>query len=151
MKTTRQVSEGVINGEYTLRKWIELYQKGEFKSQWESEEAGWYDWWCSRTELPKKLDVLAPRVIAIAKSPLIDIDNTYVFFKNNQPCVGPRYDSFSICDIHTNEVLYWFGYIRKGCYGDSRRGWDVDAKINGSWGSLFNYASWTEIKKHFQI
>jgi len=31
----------------------------------------------------------------------------YVFFKNNCPMSGPLYDSFSICDCKSGDVLYW--------------------------------------------
>ena len=36
----------------------------------------------------------------------VDLDSTYVFFKNNCPFDGPLYDDFRICDIESGNVLY---------------------------------------------
>ena len=37
----------------------------------------------------------------------VDIDDDYVFFKNNCPMSFNLYDSFSICSIKTGDVKYW--------------------------------------------
>ena len=41
-----------------------------------------------------------------AKMKDVDLDSTYVFFKNNCPMDGPLYDDFRICDIESGNVLY---------------------------------------------
>ena len=143
----------VKDGEYRLRAWVDAYKGGNFDSGslYVMMDAGWYDYFCRIDSLKSRFDKLAPKVVEIAKSPMVDIENTYVFFKNNCPAVGPLYDSFSICDIDTNKVLFWVGYVKKGCYGDTRCGWDVDADINGEWQSVLEYAKWTDVKKYFRI
>ena len=40
------------------------------------------------------------------KSVDVDLDSTYVFFKNNCPLGGPLYDDFRICDVESGNVLY---------------------------------------------
>lgn len=99
-----------VNDRLPLGEWIELYNAGAFEDDSVSAmcEAGWYDWFCRNDELYERLEILAPLVKALASCPRISqrMDDTYVFFKNNCPCSGPLYDSFSICDIHTLDVRY---------------------------------------------
>lgn len=66
----------------------------------------WYDWFCRETSLVNKGAKLMQKLRAIASSPKFDNDKTYVFFKNNCPCVGSLYDDFRICDKETGDVLY---------------------------------------------
>jgi hypothetical protein len=37
----------------------------------------------------------------------LDKNKVYVFFKNNCPMNGPLYDSLSICDRESGDVLLW--------------------------------------------
>lgn len=69
--------------------------------------AGWYDWFCKDSALAGKTKALYAKVISIMKSKKFDPSKVYIFFKNNCPGVGRLYDSFSICDIHTGNVLFW--------------------------------------------
>jgi len=67
-----------------------------------------YDWFCKETSLENKANKLFNMVKRFVKYIEIDLDNTYVFFKNNCPMSGPLYDSFSICSTDDgHEVLYW--------------------------------------------
>jgi hypothetical protein len=50
---------------------------------------------------------MIPCVRAVANSPLINPEKVYVFFKNNCPMSGPTYDSFSICELESEDVIYW--------------------------------------------
>ena len=36
----------------------------------------------------------------------VDLDNTYVWFKNNCPLNGPLFDDFRIADIKDSSVIY---------------------------------------------
>lgn len=147
------MNKNVIDGEYKLSEWIRQYNKGAFNGSnlYIMQDAGWHDWFCREDSLKRRFDALAPKLLQVAKSPMIDTERTYVFFKNNCPAAGPLYDSFSICDIYTGKVLFWVGHIKKGCYGDSRSGWDVDALVDGEWRSILEYAKWTEVKRYFKI
>ena len=72
--------------------------------------ANFYDWFCRESSLPNKGLTLMKKVKSIVKVlPNLDLEKTYVFFKNNCPCVGHLYDSFSICDLESGDVLYWVG------------------------------------------
>ena len=139
--------------EYRLRAWIDMYEGGNFDSHNRAVmiDAGWYDWWCSDTSLKSRLDKLAPKVIQIAKSELINTEKTYVFFKNNCPMVGKLYDSFSICDIESGKVLYWVAYIEDGCYGERGSGWCVSGCQNGDWKEILKKVKWVEVKKYFGV
>lgn len=149
----RVINEGVIiDGEYTLRTWIELYKAGKFNSPSTHImiDAGWYDWFCKSESLFTRLQKLAPKVMAVANSAKIDLDNTYVFFKNNCPCVGSTYDDFRICDIHTGNVLYTIGCVNAGTWGEKKGGWFV-YDFNGGGGEVFTKGSWRDVKKYFGI
>ena len=71
-----------------------------------------YDWFCSESSLERKAKGLKSQVTKFVAAiqgqgvPL-DTDRVYVFFKNNCPMNGPLYDSFSICDLESGDVLYW--------------------------------------------
>jgi hypothetical protein len=47
-----------------------------------------------------------PKVRKFIAKMNIDIDKTYVFFKNNCPGYGSLYDDFRICDIESGDVIY---------------------------------------------
>ena len=63
-----------------------------------------YDWFCKDSSLERKANALFPKVKKFVASTQVDILDTYVFFKNNCPVIGPLYDDFRICD--DNGVLF---------------------------------------------
>ncbi len=66
----------------------------------------WYDWFCRESSLENKGKNLLKKLKLISSSKKFDNEKTYVFFKNNCPCVGSLYDDFRICDVETGNVLY---------------------------------------------
>lgn len=71
-----------------------------------------YDWFCSDASLERRAKSLQNQVIKLVskfrdKGNAIDCSKVYVFFKNNCPMGGPLYDSFSICDRESGDVLFW--------------------------------------------
>ena len=71
-----------------------------------------YDWFCKESSLPARSKKLQGQVIKFVNAlresgKPIDCTKTYVFFKNNCPMGGPLYDSFSICDRESGDVLFW--------------------------------------------
>lgn len=66
-----------------------------------------YDWFCKDKALKAKSEKLFRQVRKFVKVFNIDLNKHYVFFKNNCPMRGPLYDSFSICDIESGDVVYW--------------------------------------------
>ncbi len=138
--------------EITLREWIKKYKEHKYNcSRGSMIDMGWYDWFCQDIQLMQRLEQLAPRLIYLAEnSEKIDLDKTYVFFKNNCPFVGSTYDDFRICDIETEEVIFTIAKMRRGCYGENFSGWTMwynDPKKG--WGQHCN--SWKEIREYFGV
>jgi len=65
-----------------------------------------YDWFCKDRALERRSGILFSRLKTFLKHVDIDLEKTYVFFKNNCPLGGPLYDDFRICDLETGNVLY---------------------------------------------
>jgi hypothetical protein len=101
----------------------------------------WYDWFCKDASLIRRGASLLKKVQAISKSNKFDNDKCYVFFKNNCPMNGPLYDSFSICDIETGDVLYWVTAKsgHSGLAEVASRDNDYNIIIKGSWKEVKDY------------
>lgn len=90
-----------------VREWINnfnegKYQSNDFKTQC---EAGWYDWFCRDTSLAAKTKRMGSIIKQVKDGGKVNLDNEYVWFKNNCPCDGPLYDDFRFADIESGEVL----------------------------------------------
>lgn len=136
--------------EMTLVEFSERFNRGDFASYTTQTQidAGWYDWFCKSNELRDKTYKLAPKVLEIMDSPKLDKNKTYVFFKNNCPCVGPLYDQFSICDIETGEVLFCCQYLNRGSHGCKTAHWDIYS-ADYSWREPVVSGTWSKCKKWF--
>lgn len=66
-----------------------------------------YDWFCSDFSLESRAKKLKGVAKALVKKLNLDPNKVYVFFKNNCPMSGPLYDSVSICDIESGNVICW--------------------------------------------
>lgn len=97
-----------MNNKITLREWIVKFDNHEFDLPFIDIQcnAGWYDWFCDDKSLVGKTMRLGKKVKQIAMSNKINLDNNYVWFKNNCPVAGNLYDDFRIADIATGDVLY---------------------------------------------
>lgn len=135
--------------EMTLETFCERFANGEFDSYRHETQlmAGWYDWWCRNSELPRKTQMLGRKVTSIKDSKRFDKTKVYVFFKNNCPVVGPLYDQFSICDLATGDVLFCIQHLERGSHGCERAHWEVydatagfsDPVVNGTWNDVKRY------------
>lgn len=93
---------------------INLKQQLALWAEGKSEDAchGFYDWFCSDRGLENRAKRLRSSVRTFLKSlenagqPL-NLENHYVFFKNNCPMSGSLYDSFSVCDLEEGDVKFW--------------------------------------------
>lgn len=83
-----------LNDEYTQK---------DFKTQ---VAAGWYDWFCRDTSLRNKTYKMGQIIKQIKKGGKVDLDNWYVFFKNNCPMKGPLYDDFRFARMDTGDVMF---------------------------------------------
>lgn len=94
--------------EMNLNQWLEVFEENKNAVDIDTAvKLGFYDWFCVASALMNKIRKMAPMVKRIIKSGLVDNEKAYVFFKNNCPMKGGLYDSFSIADIETGDVLYW--------------------------------------------
>lgn len=133
--------------EISIKQWIENYNSGKYDSQDVKVqcEAGWYDWFCRDKSLWGKTKRLAPKVKQLAKSSKIDVDNWYVWFKNNYPMFGSLYDDIHFTDIKTGDTIYTIAFVKK------------DEQTVELWGKENNFkcplvtGHWKDIKKYFCI
>jgi len=97
----------------TLRQQLEAFENGVFLDS-DGRDDGqkdtgcfvFYDWFCKTSSLKRKAESLFKKTKLFVKMKDVDLDSTYVFFKNNCPLGGPLYDDFRICDIESGNVLY---------------------------------------------
>ena len=92
-----------------IAEWIENFKSFKYSDPDVSVQcdAGWYDWFCNDYTLANRTKKLGKKLTQIADSPKIDKKNSYVFFKNNCPCIGRLYDDFRICDMKKDgEIIF---------------------------------------------
>jgi len=108
------------NDSIPIRQFLANWDAGEYKSPdvHTQIKAGWYDWFCKDSSLPRKTENLVKKLKRIVDSPLINQDTMYVWFKNNCPMVGSLYDDFRIADLETGNTLFTIvpksGYKKDG-------------------------------------
>ena len=93
----------------SLRQWQKSFLAGEFDANdFETQvKAGWYDCWCEEEELGWRMRKMANILVEIKDGGKVDLDKTYVFFKQGCPASDdPIYDVFKICDLETGDVLF---------------------------------------------
>ena len=133
--------------EISIRQWIENYNSGKYDSQDTKvqSEAGWYDWFCKDKSLCGKTKRLAPKVKQLAKSSKVDVDNWYVWFKNNCPVFGSLYDDIRFADIKTGDVIYTIAFVKK--YGQTVELWGKENDFKHP----LVIGDWEDIKEYFGI
>ena len=68
--------------------------------------AGWYDWFCKDSSLANKTKKMGNIIKQVKRGGKVDIENWYVWFKNNCPLNGPLYDDFRFADLETGNVMF---------------------------------------------
>ena len=66
-----------------------------------------YDWFCKDSSLEGRANKLKGLSKKLVDHFELDRNKVYVFFKNNCPLARPLYDSVSICDRESGEVILW--------------------------------------------
>jgi hypothetical protein len=106
-----------------------------------------YDWFCKETSLPKRAARLTRKLRRIVKSPKINVETMYVFFKNNCPVQGKLYDDFRICDMKTGDIIYTI-VPKEGYTSSNGLGSVWGHNTEGAFVELFR-GTWKEIVKWF--
>jgi hypothetical protein len=90
----------------TLREWIKNFNEGAFETLDVKTQidAGWYDWFCRDSSLKNKTFKMGNIIKQIKDGGKVNLDKTYVWFKNNCPMNGPLFDDFRIARLDNNEV-----------------------------------------------
>ena len=92
----------------SIREWQkcflnDLFSGKDFKTQ---VSAGWYDWFCKDSSLRNKTYRMGNIIKQVKDGGKVDLDNWYVWFKNNCPLNGPLYDDFRFADIENGNVQF---------------------------------------------
>lgn len=95
----------------SIKEWIDKFLSGEFdkKDSFSDDiktqiQAGWYDWFCKDSSLAAKTKKMGNIVRQIKSGGKVNLDNWYVWFKNNCPLNGPLYDDFRFAKLDTGDV-----------------------------------------------
>lgn len=122
----------------TVREWQQAFAAGKFDSPGVRTqcEAGWYDWFCKDASLANKTKRMGRIVSRVKDGGKVDLDRTYVWFKNNCPLYGPLYDDFRFADIETGDVVFTI------CIDDKREEfkYSVWGRANGFDGPLAGFS-----------
>ena len=130
-----------MRNEQSITKTLEQWKQGELDIN-----GLWYDWFCKSSSLENRGKRLLQKLKAIQKSPKFDPDKTYVFFKNNCPCVGRLYDDFRICDMENGDVIYTV--VPSSGHNSNLGEAEIWGKENDFKEPLFE-GTWREAKKWF--
>ncbi len=135
---------------FTVSEWIEKYKSGYFNnpSIRIQLDAGWSDWFCKDSSLPRKTTELGHRILQIAESPKINKETMCIFLRNNSPVSGSLYDEFCFADIKTENIIYcivpYSGISYKKGVSEV---WGKENEFNEPLVS----ETWKDVKKFFEI
>jgi len=130
-----------------LSEWIQSFNAGEFDSRDRTTQikAGWFDWFCRDTSLANKTKLMGNIIKQIKPSGKVDLETSYVWFKNNCPLSGPLYDDFRIADIETNNNLF---VVQIDCFRHESK-YTVYERLDGFEKPVFQSNSSRELVKWF--
>jgi hypothetical protein len=132
-----------------LATWIQKFNDGDFDSRdvQTQIEAGWFDWFCKDTSLANKTKRMGNIIKQIKVGGKVDLETSYVWFKNNCPLNGPLFDDFRIADIETNNNLF---VVQIDClWNDSK--YTVYERLDGFEKPAFKTNSSRELVKWFNV
>jgi hypothetical protein len=130
-----------------LSEWIQRFKSGEFDKPDSTTQikAGWFDWFCRDSSLANKTIKMGNIIKQIQVGGKVDLERSYVWFKNNCPLNGPLYDDFRIADIENNNNLF---VVQIDCvWNDSR--YTVFERLDGFEKPVFQTDSSRELVKWF--
>lgn len=85
----------------TIRNWQTAFNQGLFDSMDRTTQikAGWYDWFCKDEYLANKTKKMAEIIQHLKDGGKIDLDTTYIIFKNSCLIDGNLFDELKIMQI----------------------------------------------------
>lgn len=94
--------------EINVREWQKEFEAGSFDASDRLTQirAGWYDWFCKDTSLRNKTYKMGNIIKQVKDGGKVDLDNWYVWFKNNCPLNGGLYDDFRFAMKKTGDVMF---------------------------------------------
>ena len=97
-----------MNDKVNVSEWVNSFLNEEFSGEDIKTQikAGWYDWFCRDSSLRNKTYRMGRIVRQIKCGGKVDLNNWYVWFKNNCPMRGPLYDDFRFADLETGDVQF---------------------------------------------
>lgn len=88
----------LVDGVLPLGRWVARFYRGRLESHADVRQfGGWWDWFCRDASLVSRTAALAPKLAALARSPMIDV-SLRVSLKNCCPLRGKLYDQIQLVD-----------------------------------------------------
>ena len=133
--------------EISIREWVERFNDGKYDSRdvQTQIEADWNDWFCRDSSLANKTKRMGNIIKQIKPGGKIDLESSYVWFKNNRPLDGPLYDDFRIVDINSNSTLF---VVQIGNLQNNFR-YALFSRLNGFKTVIIEFNSMRELVKWF--
>lgn len=134
-----------MKNEINIREWDERFNDGKYESSdvQTQIEAGWYDWFCKDSSLVNKTKRMGNIIKQIKPGGKVDLEKSYIWFKNNCPFNGPLYDDFRIADIESGTTLLVIQIDNRA----NEFRYTVFARLNDFRTPVFSSNSFTEIIK----
>ncbi len=130
-----------------LSEWIQRFKSDEFNKPDTTTQikAGWFDWFCRDLSLANKTIKMGNIIKQIKAGGKVDLETSYVWFKNNCPLNGPLYDDFRIADIENNNNLF---VVQIDCVWNDFK-YTVFERLDGFEKPVFQTESSRELVKWF--
>lgn len=124
-----------------IRDWQKEFEAGTFNARDFNTQvkAGWYDWFCKQTSLRNKTYKMGAIIKQVKDGGKVDLDNWYVWFKNNCPLCYPLYDDFRFADMATGDIRFTISI--NADYGKEHHRYRVYGRKplpNGKWEEHFD-------------
>lgn len=115
-----------------------------------------YDWFCKTSSLKRQALSFISKLKFLVDMEILDGDNTYVWFKNNCPCVGSLYTDMRFSSLPASDYDIFFGGIAPSLGYDNKKGkcqvWSCylglyEEDENGNRVNDLTFDSWMDFKK----
>jgi len=115
------------------------------KGEYLDDSCNFYDWFCNDSSLEKKALSLSKKAKFLVDEGILNLETTYVWFKNNCPVYGSLYDDMRFCTKEDSDDDYLGGIAPSLGYEKSKGKCTVFLASEDFEQILFD--SWSEFKK----